>query len=75
MRGDSVAENSRFGALACGAAKSVHVTVVDITGEERIVDTAVLMEIEKLRRASFGGFAQEVSGGISGRNLSIASGS
>src|ERR1017187_10774167 len=38
--------------LACRAAKSVHVTVVDGHGEEKIVTTEVLMEIEKLRRAS-----------------------
>jgi hypothetical protein len=39
--------------LACRAAKSVHVTVVDGYGEEkRTMDNAVLMEIEKLRRAS-----------------------
>jgi hypothetical protein len=38
--------------LACGAAKSVHGTVVDGHPEEKILETAVLMEIEKLRRAS-----------------------
>jgi len=38
--------------LACGAAKSVHGTVVDGHGEEKILETAMLMEIEKLRRAS-----------------------
>jgi hypothetical protein len=36
--------------LACGVAKSVHVTVVDGHGEEHILEPAVLMEIEKLRR-------------------------
>ncbi len=39
-------------ALACGAAQSVHVTVVDRHGEENTMDTAVLMEIENLRRAN-----------------------
>ena len=38
--------------LACRVAKSVHVTVVDGHREENIVKTEVLMEIEKLRRAS-----------------------
>jgi hypothetical protein len=38
--------------LAWRAAKSVHVTVVDRHGEEKNLDTAVLMEIEHLRRAS-----------------------
>jgi hypothetical protein len=47
-------------ALASGAAKSVHVTVVDGYGEEkRTVDTAVLMEIENLRRASLMGLRQK----------------
>jgi hypothetical protein len=38
--------------LACGPAESVHGRVVDSHGEEQKVDTAVLMEIESLRRAS-----------------------
>jgi hypothetical protein len=38
--------------LACGAAKSVHGTVVDGHREESILENAVLMEIEKLRRVS-----------------------
>jgi hypothetical protein len=39
--------------LACLAAKSVNVTVVDgYRKEKRTMDNAVLMEIEKLRRAS-----------------------
>src|ERR1019366_7553488 len=42
--------------LAFGAAESVHVTVVDGHGEEtKTVDTAVLMEIENLRRATLAG--------------------
>ncbi len=46
--------------LACGAAKSVHVTVVDGHGEEKkTVDNAVLMEIEKLRRASLAGLREK----------------
>jgi hypothetical protein len=39
-------------ALACAVAKSVHVTVVDGHGEETNLQTAILIEIEKLRRAS-----------------------
>ena len=38
------------------------------------MDTAVLMEIESLRRASYDGSTQEVSGGISGRDAVPASG-
>jgi hypothetical protein len=39
-------------ALACAVATSVHVTVVDGYGEETNLNTAIVMEIEKLRRAS-----------------------
>ena len=40
-------------ALACGAKRSVHVTVVDGHREEtETMDAAILMEIEKLRRAT-----------------------
>jgi DUF2924 family protein len=47
-------------ALACGAAKSVHVTVVDGHQEEkRTVERAVLMEIENLRRASLTGLREK----------------
>lgn len=38
--------------LACWATKSVHGTVVDGHREEHILETAVLIEIEKLRRVS-----------------------
>jgi Protein of unknown function (DUF2924) len=46
--------------LACAAAKSVTVTVVDGYGEEkRTMNNAVLMEIEKLRRASMTGLREK----------------
>jgi hypothetical protein len=38
--------------LACAAAKSVHGTVVDGHREEYILENAVLIKIEKLRRVS-----------------------
>jgi hypothetical protein len=47
--------------LLYGAAQSVHVTVVNGHGEEneRIMDTAILMEIENLRRASMAGLREK----------------
>jgi hypothetical protein len=45
--------------LACGAVRSVNVTVVDGYREEkRTMDNAVLMEIESLRRASLAGLRE-----------------
>ena len=38
------------------------------------MDNAVLMEIESLRRASTGGSAREVPGGVSGRNAIAGTG-
>jgi hypothetical protein len=45
--------------LACGATQSVHGTVVDSHREEKMLEPAMLLEIEKLRRASLAALRQK----------------